>query len=183
MKNTNQTKKTFKLDSISKELHIKKSTIRDWENKFSLKETLLEGRGRFYTQKDLQLIKEIKNLVLHEKVPYNSVVSRLTNLPQSPSIKTEIPTETISKNQIAKECNKSETPNIEVDKSKEVKETIECMKETPKEKECCLSDKILIPAEALSKICKKASEIKDKLSKNPLPKEVNTNENSNRTEL
>jgi DNA-binding transcriptional MerR regulator len=178
----NQTKKTFKLDSISKELHIKKSTIREWENKFSLKDTFLEGKGRFYTQKDLQLIKEIKNLILHEKVPYDSIVSRLTTT-ESLLTKTESPTKTISENLTAAERSKSETPNVEVHESKAIEETIECQQETPSDKESCLTDKILIPAEALSKICKKASEIKDKLSKNPLPKETNINENSNRTEL
>ncbi|MBY0353974.1 MerR family transcriptional regulator [Candidatus Babeliales bacterium] len=59
-------KRQFRIGDLARELSVKKYVIRFWEKEFELKSDRSDGGQRFYTEEDLDLFLQIKNLLYLE---------------------------------------------------------------------------------------------------------------------
>jgi hypothetical protein len=82
---TNQepsSEKLFKIDDVSREIRTKKATIRDWEQQLHLRETHLAAPIKCYTESDIELFRQLKTLLVEEKLTPELALKRLpTNKP------------------------------------------------------------------------------------------------------
>jgi polyhydroxyalkanoate synthesis regulator phasin len=90
-------KKSFKLDDLSRELGVKKFIIKSWEKQFDCKKFGSDGR---YTQEDYKVFAIIKDLVFNKKLSHSAAKKQLQDvlegkMPEQPSFdaakETEIP--------------------------------------------------------------------------------------------
>lgn len=56
-------KKKFRIGDLAEELNLKKFVIRFWEKEFGLASDRSQGGQRFYTEKELELFRMIKELL------------------------------------------------------------------------------------------------------------------------
>ena len=73
-------KKVFKIDTLSKNLCLKRSIIREWEKRFNLRETMLEAPDKLYTIKDAELFRSIKRMKIDKQKPNEAVRKHLLSL-------------------------------------------------------------------------------------------------------
>lgn len=71
------TKKSLKIDELSRELGVKKFIIKNWEKQFELKKC---GPDNKYSQEDFKIFAAIKNLIFVQKVPQNLVKKHLQDI-------------------------------------------------------------------------------------------------------
>lgn len=71
------TKKSFKLDDLSRELGVKKFIIKNWEKEFDCKKSSSDGK---YSQEDYKTFVTIKDLLLNKKLSYSAAKKELQNI-------------------------------------------------------------------------------------------------------
>ncbi len=59
-------KRQFRIGELAKHLGVEKFVVRFWEKEFDLKPTRSEGGQRFYEEKDLEKLHQIKVLLYEE---------------------------------------------------------------------------------------------------------------------
>lgn len=70
--------KFYKIGEISKMLQVPASTLRYWETEFNqLKPTKSSGGQRFYTQKHIDLLKNLKQMLYAEKYTIDGAKKKL----------------------------------------------------------------------------------------------------------
>ena len=80
---TGMCKRTFRIGDLSKNLKIKKYVIRFWEKEFNIKSYRSEGGQRFYTQKDLNLFRKIKDLLYNKRFTILGAKNELSSTPSA----------------------------------------------------------------------------------------------------
>ena len=58
--------KQFRIGQLAKELGVERFVIRFWEKEFNIQSNRSDGGQRFYTEKDLNLFKKVKQLLYEE---------------------------------------------------------------------------------------------------------------------
>ena len=71
-------KKQFRIGELAKELKVKKFVIRFWEKEFDLASDRSQGGQRYYTQNDLAIFSEIKDLLWNQGFTIAGAKSRLS---------------------------------------------------------------------------------------------------------
>lgn len=72
-------KKKFRIGELAKELKVKKFVIRFWEKEFELQSDRSEGGQRYYTQDDLEIFTEIKDLLWNQGFTIAGAKTRLSS--------------------------------------------------------------------------------------------------------
>ncbi len=71
-------KEYYKIGEVSKLLEVNSSTIRFWETEFrQLKPLKTNTNQRYYTQKHINFLKDIKHMLYNEKLTIEGVKKRL----------------------------------------------------------------------------------------------------------
>ncbi|MCK4499024.1 MerR family transcriptional regulator [Candidatus Babeliales bacterium] len=73
-------KKVFKIDSLSKNLCMKRSTIRNWEKRFNLRATILQAPDKLYTIQDAEVFRSIKRMKIDKQETDEIIKEHLVTL-------------------------------------------------------------------------------------------------------
>ncbi|MFC1854503.1 MerR family transcriptional regulator [Candidatus Dependentiae bacterium] len=83
-------KKVFKIDVLSKSLHLKRSTIREWEKRFKLRENFLTGPDKLYTVKDAELFRTIRWFKMDKQQSDEFIMAHLEKMSPAKEISTTV---------------------------------------------------------------------------------------------
>lgn len=101
--------KFYKIGEIGKLLEIPQSTLRYWEGEFKqIRPTKSSGGQRFYTSKDIEFLKQLKEMLYVEKLTIEGAKKKLKE--NSKKENTEVSTENNSS--VSKSFIKEELLNI-----------------------------------------------------------------------
>ena len=59
-------KKQFRIGELANKLGVEKFVVRFWEKEFDIRTNRSSGRQRYYTEQDLKMFQEIKELLYHK---------------------------------------------------------------------------------------------------------------------